>query len=138
MAGIYNYNWSQGEDLVISLTYKTGPAGSETAVDLTGYTAHMTIASGGNTVFTAQSDGSNPAVVLNKDASGTTANGAIRITIPRNATLVAGTGTKSVFDLLSAGVNVFDYDIFLRDAGGTQSKILKGQIYVDKSVTLWQ
>lgn len=133
----YNYTWGQGEDLIISLIYKTGPVGLETPVDLTGYSLRMDVADSTGRLFTFNSDDiDEPAadVVGPADNEATLgADGSINIVVPRSLTLPGG----AVYDNIVAENNVFFYDIFLRDTFDKQRKILRGQITVEPSYTLW-
>lgn len=144
MAGIHNYTWAQGEDLVMSLVYKSGPLGAEAPVDLTGYSLRMDIAlSDGTRVYTFNSEdiadvdnvtpGDTPDTNL-EVTLGTA--GEINITVPRSVTLPDG----EAFQYLTADppVLIYNYDIFLRDTTDKQKKILQGQISIEKSVTLWE
>ena len=137
-----NYTWGQGEDLTIDIIYKEGPVESATPVDLANYSLRMDIVENGTRLFTFNSEDivpSDPAV----DQTGAADNeavlnyggelGAIHIVIPRHITLPGG----ELFTSLASN-NVFDYDIFLRnDISDTQAKILRGQITVEPSHTLW-
>lgn len=133
----YNYTWGQGEDLTINLIYKSGPPGAEAPVDLTGYALRMDVASDAGRKFTFNSDDiADEAVDVvgpgdNEAVLGT--DGSIAITVPRSLTLPGG----AVYDDIVAENNVFFYDIFLRDTSGKQKKILRGQITVEPSYTLW-
>ena len=143
MAGIHNYTWAQGEDLVLSLVYKSGPRGAEVPVDLTGYSLRMDLAlNDGTRIYTFNSDdiadvapetqGATPDTDL-EVTLGTA--GEINIVVPRSVTLPGG----EAFPFLDAAnpVLIYNYDIFLRDTLDKQKKILMGQISVEKSVTLW-
>lgn len=133
----YNYTWGQGEDLTISLVYKAGPDGAEVPVNLTGYSLRMDICDDTGRLYTFNSaDIPDPVV----DETGATDNeavlgtdGSINITVPRALSLPGG----AVYDAVEAENNVFSYDIFLRDASNKQKKILRGQITVEASYTLW-
>jgi hypothetical protein len=144
MAGIHNYTWAQGEDLVMSLVYKSGPLGEEAPVDLTGYSLRMDIAlTDGTRVYTFNSDaiadvdpetvGDTPDTNLEVTLG---AAGEINITVPRSVTLPGG-GAYPYLDA-EPPVLIYNYDIFLRDTVDKQKKILQGQISIEKSVTLWE
>lgn len=138
-----NYTWGQGEDLTIDILYKEGPVESAVPVDLTDYSLRMDIVEDGIRLFTFNSEDivpSDPAVddtgvadneaVLNHNG----VEGAIHIVVPRHITLPDG----ELFPSLATN-NIFDYDIFLRnDVSNTQTKILRGQITVEPSYTLWR
>lgn len=139
MVATYNWTWEQGADLVMSLVYKEGPDGSEVAKNLTGYSLRMDIVSEGSLIYAFNSsDLSN-----NYDESGAAdneavlgADGSINITVPRSLTLPGG----KVYSLLMAadGESIeLNYDMFLRNQVGKQTKILKGVIEVESSYTLW-
>lgn len=142
MAAVHNYTWAQGEDLVLSMLYKQGPVGAEVPVDLTGYKLRMDIVSAGTRRFTFNSEAIpdvDPIAAGDQPDAATEAvlgaDGSINITIPRTLTLPGG----ELWDDINSPTPVltFDYDVFLRDPSNKQKKILKGQITVEKSVTLW-
>lgn len=143
MVAVYNYSWGQGEDLVLSMLYKQGPVGSEAPVDLTGYQLRMDIVTpSGERRYTFNSD---PVTDVDPTTPGDEsdvvteavlgADGTINITIPRTLTLPDGEIYADITG--SPPVLTFNYDVFLRDDTGKQKKILKGQITVEKSYTLW-
>lgn len=142
MVAIANWTWQEGEDLAMSLIYNEGPDGSEQPVDLTGYQLRMDVVSAGIRVFTFNSDDITPPdeavdVVGPADNEATLgADGSINIKVPRFLTLPGG----AVGLLLPAGGAdslLLNYDIFLRNPNGLQSKILRGTITVERSYTLW-
>ena len=65
--------------------------------------------------------------------------GIINVVVDRSLTLPGG----AIYDLIAEGITLFNYDVFLRTAPvsdptlGRQKKILKGQITVEGSWTLW-
>ena len=143
-----NLTWQVGEDLKLSMVYKT--TSSPNGLDLTGYSLRMDI--GFPVEGPATESGS--LVVLNSAAipdtdplkSGAQADtsdfevtlgsqGQIEITIGRAVTLPPSRIWGKLTD--NPPVNIFDYDIFLRDPQGKQRKILRGQIVLENSVTLW-
>lgn len=135
MAGIFNFNWAQGEDLDIELVYKKGDP-TPVAVDLTGYTLRMDIGEYGKTPeFTIVSPDAN--ITLNAD----TTNGKIRVKLNRSVLLPPAEGQEAnnLYDKITGfpGLTTFSYDLFLRDGGGKTYKVLGGEIYVERSVTLW-
>lgn len=136
---VYNWTWQQGADLVMSLVYKEGPTGSETPVNLTGYSVRMDLVYAGARIFTFNSDDIAEAGV---DETGATDNeatlgtdGTINIVVPRDITLPTG----EVYAIMAlTGNTVINYDIFLRNPAGKQWKILRGTVVVEPSYTLWQ
>lgn len=136
---VHNFTWHQGEDFVVDITYTI----SGTPVDLTGYSARMDIApvAGGTPaapIFVLNSD---DIAGIEWDVPGETdneitlgADGKLLIKIGRDITLPTG----PIGQKLSASVNTFGYDLFLRDAAGMQQKLLQGAIKVEKSITQWQ
>jgi hypothetical protein len=124
-----NFKWPQGEDLEIALIYKEG--NSETsayAVNLSsGYEARMDIV--------LPSDKSVLVTLDDEISLGTGANGNANLVVwlPRSLTLSGGT----IFTNLATTTN-FNYDLFLRNtATDHQIKILKGQLQIERSNTLW-
>lgn len=138
--GVYNWIWQQGEDLIMNFVYKEGPVGSETPVDLTGYSLRMDIVKGDDTrIFTFNSDDIPGNVAI--DTVGSSDNeadldndGTISIVVSRALTLPGG----AVYIETELNTWVFNYDIFLRSPSNKQAKILKGTITVEPSYTLWQ
>lgn len=143
MAASIDYTWEQGDDLTISLVYKTGPEGATTTVDLTGYKFRMDIVAPDGKVMTVLNDeaiadtdpyiaGSQAdnAFEVTMDASGN-----IVISLARTLTLPGG----AFYDYITANPNqnVFTYDMFLRSGANKQNKILEGSITINKSVTMW-
>lgn len=61
------------------------------------------------------------------------ADGLIYIVVPRSLSLASG----AIFEEMTVGNLVFDYDVFLRKPNNTQKKILKGTITINPSVTKW-
>lgn len=143
MAATYDYTWDQGEDLTILMVYKTNIEGTETPVDLTGYTLRMDIVTPeGARRYTFNSDTINDVDPVTPGAEpdsteeailGT--DGSISITITRALTLPGGAIYADI--AATPPTLTFNYDIFLRAPDGKQKKILKGQINVEKSYTLW-
>lgn len=121
----HNFTWQQGEDAVISMVYKVDSA----PVDLSAALLRMDVGPvGGERLYTFNSED----VVVEGDTDDEAilgADGTINIRIPRGVTLQGGALANSVGSVL-------EYDVFLR-RGGKQSKILKGQIVVEASKTLW-
>lgn len=146
MAGIQNYTWAQGEDLTMSIIYKSGPIGEEVPVDLTGYSVRMDLAlPDGTRIYTFNSDElTDVDPVAEGDQPDTTTeietplgpDGQININVPRSVTLPDGEAYSHIN--ANPPVLIYNYDIFLRDTVGKQKKILMGQISIEKSVTLWQ
>lgn len=136
----YNWTWQQGADLVMSFIYKEGPAGKEVPVNLTGYELRMDLVSGGTRIYTFNShdiaaDGvDTPGNTDNEGVLG--ADGHVRITVPRAISLPPSGPAYTA--LPSNGNALFNYDVFLRNPAGIQSKILKGIITLERSHTLWQ
>lgn len=137
--------WQQGEDLVVSMVYEEGVDEASTApVDLTGYSVRMDIKNDvGLRLYTFNSlaiQDVDPLVTGDQTDSVTEAvlnnQGQINISVSRVLTLPPN---GPFYQQLSAPTpkNVFDYDIFLRNPLGFQSKILKGKITLERSITLW-
>lgn len=143
MVASHNYTWEQGEDLTLLMVYKTGLPGAETPVDLTGYSLRMDIVTpDGQRRFTFNSDAvtdvdpvepGDQADPVTEAVLGT--DGSISITIPRSLTLPGG----EIYDDITANppLLTFNYDVFLRAPDNKQRKILKGQVTVERSYTLW-
>jgi hypothetical protein len=124
-----NFKWPQGEDLEIALIYKEGNSEtSASAVNLSsGYEARMDIV--------LPSDKSVLVTLDDEISLGTGANGNANLVVwlPRSLTLSGGT----IFTNLATTTN-FNYDLFLRNtATDHQIKILKGQLQIERSNTLW-
>jgi hypothetical protein len=138
-----DYQWDQGADLIISLTYQEGPQGEEAPVDLSkGYAVRMDIAPiSGNTIGTRVFSFNSLDFEGELDQPGPDDNevtlgpaGEIVIKVPRSLTLPGG----PVGDALPKQTK-YVYDVFLRNTtSNTQKKILSGNITVVRSVTLWQ
>lgn len=143
MAANYDYTWQQGEDLTVSLIYKSGPEGAEVPVDLTLYSLRMDIAAPTGKVLTVLNDeaiaDTDPFTVGNQGDTNYEVTlgsaGQVNITLGRALTLPPNV----IHSYINANpaINTFSYDIFLRDTGGKQKKILYGTITVEKSVTKW-
>jgi len=143
MAASIDYEWEQGDDLTISLVYKTGPAGATAPVNLTAYKFRMDIVAPDGKMVSVLNDESIPDT--DPFVAGATADttyevtmdavGNIVISLSRAMTLPGGV----LFDYISANPsnNVFAYDMFLRDGANKQTKILEGSITINKSVTMW-
>lgn len=137
----HDWVWSQGADLDMSFKYLRGPEGSETAVNLTGYKLRMDIRATditGTRVYTFNSDdiAGDTTIDLTGVADNEavlSADGSIHIVVPRALTLPNG----AIFAFMQDNISVFVYDIFLRDTAGKQWPILKGNISIEKSITLW-
>lgn len=143
MVATQDYSWNQGEDLTISITYKSGPVGAAVPVDLTSYAFRMDIVGSNGKVlsvlndeaivdtdpFTAGNQGDTTYEVTMTNAGGITIN------LPRAMTLPGGV----FYPYLNANPSVvsFSYDMFLRDNTNKQRKILAGTISISKSVTKW-
>lgn len=144
MTSVYNYEWNQGEDLTISIVYKSGPTGAAVPVDLTLYAFRMDIvgpngkalsilndeAIADTDPFTAGNQGDSTYEVTLGSA------GQITINLSRALTLPGG----AFYPYLTANPSVvkFSYDMFLRDGTNKQKKVLMGSITISKSVTKWQ
>jgi hypothetical protein len=127
----YNWTWQQGEDLIMSLVYKAGPAGAEAPVDLTGYSVRMDLAHAGAVVHTFNSADLDPET---EDEATLGSDGTIQIVVDRALTLTGGT----IEPLIPAsGPLVLTYDMFLRSPSNRQTKILRGTITVESSITQW-
>jgi hypothetical protein len=131
MSQTVNFKWPQGEDLEIALIYKEG--GSENSASAvswsSGYDARMDI------VLPATKDVLHTADFPGAIALGTGANKApnIVVSLPRSLTLEGGV----LYENLATTTN-FNYDLFLRNTTtDKQVKILRGQINIERSNTLW-
>lgn len=141
MVAIQNYSWAQGEDLTISLVYKSGPVGSEVTVDLTLYSLRMDIAGPDGKVLSvvnnnaiADTDPNTPGAQADNTYEATLGvDGSILIELSRNLTLPSG----ALYRYIQTGVEEFSYDIFLRNEAGKQMKLIEGTITVSKSITQW-
>lgn len=144
MTNTRDYPWPQGEDLEITMVYKTGETKETvTPKNLTGYSLRMDICIHGADPATSRlvtfnsSDDAGSAPV---DQPGTSDNevtlgtdGTIYILAPRSLTLPGG----AIYEKVKTGFLHFDYDVFLRNPDGRQKKILKGKLTVEPSSTLW-
>lgn len=143
MAVTYDFNWAQGEDKILALTYKSGPVGESAPVDLGNHKLRMDIVAPNGKVLTVANDeeiadhdpykaGDQPDNSYEVILTGT---GGITINLSRALTLPGG----PFHPYLSANppVRTFAYDMFLRDASGYQKKIMQGTITVERSVTHW-
>lgn len=143
MAATYDYEWSQGEDLTITLTYKSGPPGETLPVDLTAYSFRMDIVAPDGKSLVVLNDKSiedaNPYEAGNQPDSTyevtMDAQGLITISLPRSLTLPGGHFYKYI--TANPPIQVFAYDMFLRDSLNKQRKILGGTIRIARSVTAW-
>lgn len=144
MAATYNYEWNQGEDLLIALVYKSGPVGEAVPVDLNLYSFRMDIVAPDGKVLTVANDDAiadaDPYTPGNQPDSSpyevTMDNaGNIRIDLSRALTLPGGTFYKYLN--ANPAVKTFSYDMFLRDNNGKQKKIMAGTITIERSVTHW-
>lgn len=143
MDSTYDYEWEQGDDLTISLVYKAGPAGATVPVDLTAYKFRMDIVAPDGKVMSVLND--EAIADVDPFTAGALADltyevvmdalGNIIITLSRTITLPDG----ALYPYITANPNqnVFAYDMFLRDGTGKQTKILEGDISINKSVTMW-
>lgn len=124
-----NFIWQQGEDGEINLRYSVMVGEDKTYVDLTDYSLRMDIV-GTDANYSLNSEDSNPAtedeVTLNYNGE----LGRIRIVVPREASIGAGTLTPGIGEALT-------YDIFLRNPEGLQKKIMRGTIIIEASTTIW-
>lgn len=151
MAATYNYEWNQGEDLLISLVYKSGPVGSAEPVDLNLYSFRMDIVAPDGKVLTVANDqaitdtnmhdsvvtaDNEFEVTLNApDKLGNPVIGSIMVELSRSLTLPGGAFYKYL--TANPAVKAFSYDMFLRDNKDKQKKILAGTITIERSVTHW-
>lgn len=143
MAASMDYDWEQGDDLTITLTYKAGPAGATVPVDLTAYKFRMDIVAPDGKTLTVLNDEAitdTDPFTAGSQADSTfevtmDAVGGIVITLSRANTLPGGV----LYNYITANPkqNVFSYDMFLRNASNKQTKILEGSITINKSVTMW-
>lgn len=143
MAATYNYEWNQGEDLLIALVYKSGPVGSSEPVDLSLYSFRMDIvAPNGKVLSVINDDSIADTDPYQAEAQGDTSYevtmnnvGEIRIDLSRALTLPGGAFYKYL--TANPAVKTFSYDMFLRDNNGKQKKIMAGTITIERSVTHW-
>lgn len=139
MVATQNFEWEQGEDLILDITYQIDGS----AVDLSSdYSVRMDIApvGGGPAIFIFNSEDipetETPAVPDGDNEVTLGSGGKIHIVVPRSLTLPNG----AVGNLMSgtSKVTEYQYDIFLRKiSSNTQKKLLKGTIKVNGSVTKW-
>lgn len=121
----HNFTWQQGEDAVIHMVYKV----DSEPVDLTGASLRMDVGPAGSAkLYTFNSSEAGPEDDIDDEAV-LGADGSINIRVPRAVTLPGG-------PLASSVGSVLEYDVFLR-IDGKQRKILKGEIFVEASKTLW-
>lgn len=130
----HNATWNQGEDLYFVVTYREDGA----PVDLTGWSARMDLVKAGTptgspsvSLFSFNTDDDDPETddEITMDAEG-------RIVIDVSRSLTLGDGPLAD-DLVNAASAKYKYDLFVRDTGGRQRKILDGEITVNRSVTRW-
>lgn len=122
-----NFNWPQGEDLSIQLAYKEGPAATSAKVlNLsTGYSLRMDIFLPNEVLVSITS----PENVLLKATSPN-----IEILLDRELTLPGG-----VIEEKFPAIQTFSYDVFLRNTvTDRQVKILRGNLKIERSGTLWE
>lgn len=143
MAVTYDFPWAQGEDKTLQLTYKAGPVGASTPVDLGNYKLRMDIVGPDGVVlavnndeaiadtdpYTAGAQADNAfEVILNS-------TGEITVNLSRALTLPGGPFYKYIS--ANPPVRTFAYDMFLRDAFSKQVKVVQGTITIERSVTHW-
>lgn len=136
----YNPTWQQGDDLTFGLIWEENDVVVDfTDPDRTDELRMDIVSDEGERLYTFNSDTIADADPVEDGAQPDTttevtfgSEGQINIVVDRAVTLPGG----SVYDQLAEGVTLFNYDIFLR-TNGRQKKILKGQITVDQSWTLW-
>lgn len=131
MAQAYDFDWPQGEDLVISLNYKEGDTANKAlVVNLSsGYSARMDLVlpSTRAVVLTAN-DGDEITLGngLNKQPN-------VEIILPRSHTLPGSPMHTAMAGSMSLG-----YDLFIRNlTTDIQVKVLHGTIKIKRSNTLW-
>ena len=144
MAETIDLVWDEGSDLPINIVYKSGPSGSEAVVNLSNHKLRMDIASPDGVVLTVVNDetitDTDPFTPGNQTDSsyevvlGTA--GQIDITLSRDLTLPNGPFYKYIS--ANPPITEFYYDVFLRDAGNKQKKLVEGTITIKGSVTKWQ
>lgn len=134
----YECIWQQGEDGEINLVYSVNGV----APDLSsGYAVRMDVRNDAGTnlfVFNSEDITSLPVGETSLDTTGDAdneavlgPNGAIKISVPRAASLPGGPLGDSVNTALR-------YDVFLRNkTTNKQKKILKGSIIIEPSQTRW-
>lgn len=143
MAATKNLEWAQGEDFLISMTYKSGPVGAAVAPDLTTYSFRMDIVAPDGKVLSVLNDDNIVDADLYTAGNQTDDNyevtmssdGEIRIELARDLTLPGGVFYRYI--TANPPVSTFSYDMFLRDFDGKQKKIMKGTITIERSVTHW-
>lgn len=124
-----NFIWQQGEDGEIPLRYSVVINDVKTYVDLTDYSLRMDIV-GTDANYSLNSEDENPSTVDEVTLNDGGVLGAIRIVVPRAASIDTGTLTPGVGEALA-------YDIFLRNPEGLQKKIMRGTIIIEASTTIW-
>lgn len=143
MAVTYDFSWAQGEDKILSMIYKTGPAGDSVPTPLTNYKLRMDIVAPDGKVLSISNDEAiaDPDPYTTGEAADNTyevvlgATGEITIKFSRSLTLPGG----SFYKYINANppVRTFAYDIFLRGSDEAQKKIMQGTITIERSVTHW-
>lgn len=126
--------WPQGEDKVIELIYREGPdAKKAVPVSLSsGYDARMDLVVPDTRELVHSITVDDGDIDL---GSGTNDEPNVVIWLRRAVTLPGG----EVFEALADGVNMFSYDVFLRNTQtDKQVKILRGSVTIERSGTLWQ
>jgi len=144
MAATYNYEWSQGEDLTISLIYKSGPQGETQPVDLTSYSFRMDIVAPDGRPLAVLNDkaiaDTDPSITGNQPDNEfevtMSEDGEILIHLSRALTLPGGHFYRYI--TANPPIQNFAYDMFLRDPQDRQKKIMGGVITIERSVTAWQ
>lgn len=130
-----NFKWPQGEDLNIQLIYKEGSS-SASAKPLSLKDTHslrMDIVSLTGTVLYSFVSSEHP----NSLGSGQSGQPNINIFLPRQLTLPGG-AIHAEFTQ-NPSIAAFNYDMFLRNnQANKQYKIMRGQLSIEKSSTLWQ
>lgn len=143
MTATFDYEWNQGEDLTITLVYKSGPEGATAPVDLTSYSFRMDIVAPDGRTLAVLNDKTIPDANPYEEGSQPdssfevtlASDGTITINLSRHLTLPGG----HFFRYITANppVKSFAYDMFLRDSLNKQRKILGGRINIERSVTAW-
>lgn len=127
----YPLSWQQGDDAEVFFYYKEGDPPA--AVNLSTYQARMDISDATSKAIISlnSNDFSGPLDTPGNADNEITlgSDGRIYILIPRVLT-INGILSSHVGENLT-------YDLFLRTPGGLQKKILKGNVMIERSNTLW-
>lgn len=135
-----DYTWEQGEDFTLSFTYTIDNVPIDhtwqARMDIVPVTSPQTpVAS--LYAFNSEDLPDDPTLdVVGPEDNEITIddNGNINIRVSRALTLSGG----AIAAKLDEGTTQYQYDLFVRDSsGGNQTKIMQGQITINRSITRW-